>query len=81
MWGEGEYGVSRGQREKWGPDQGGVCGPCEKVELLLADEGSCQWVSNRALVRSNCSCRHGDSGFEGSTPGQRHRLELFVITE
>lgn len=73
--------MSQGQRDKWGPDQGGAWGPCEKVGLLLADEGSCQWVSNRALVRSNCSCRHGDGGFEGSTPRQRRRLELLVITE
>lgn len=26
---------------------------CEKAGLLLEDEGSCPWVSNRALVRSN----------------------------
>ena len=77
----GEREVSPSQRQQWGPDTGGACGPCEKVGPLMADDGNCQRASNRALVRSPCRFRHGEGVSEGSTAGQRGRLEFLVVAD
>lgn len=32
--------MSSSQRQQWGPDTAGACGPCEKVGPLVADDRS-----------------------------------------
>lgn len=69
--GVGRWCGGKGSRDelKSKREAGTRAGQGEKAGLLEV-EGSCQWVSNRALVRSNCSFKHGEGGFEGSTTGK-----------